>query len=268
MRVKIRLREDREPTVGDKFSSRHGQKGIVGRLVKHHDIPFLPDGSVPDLIINPHALPSRMTIGHLLESIGAKSSCLDHKFTDATPLTGVENYEKFGDRLQKHDLHRTGDELMYNPHDGRQNTRPVNLCPTYYLRLKQMVADKMAASRRGKTTNITGQPAQGRSAGGGLRIGNMESDAITANGMMSFLKESLIERSDGPAFPVHMIQGHHEIADARSQCVPLPEGLAIPNAFTCKVPKAFTVMQKELACMGISMALKTVAEDDEDIVYE
>jgi DNA-directed RNA polymerase beta subunit len=71
---------------------------------------------------------------------------------------------------------------MYNPHDGRQNTRPVNLCPTYYLRLKQMVADKMAASRRGKTTNITGQPAQGRSAGGGLRIGNMESDAITANG--------------------------------------------------------------------------------------
>jgi DNA-directed RNA polymerase subunit B' len=88
MRVKIRLREDREPTVGDKFSSRHGQKGIVGRLV-NNDIPFLPDGSVPDLIINPH-LPSRMTIGHLLESIGAKSSCLDHKFTDATPLTGVE----------------------------------------------------------------------------------------------------------------------------------------------------------------------------------
>jgi DNA-directed RNA polymerase beta subunit len=87
------------------------------------------------------------------------------------------------------------------------------------LRLKQMVADKMAASRRGKTTNITGQPAQGRSAGGGLRIGNMESDAITANGMM-FLKESLIERSDGPAFPVHMIQGHHEIADARKPVCP------------------------------------------------
>jgi DNA-directed RNA polymerase beta subunit len=86
----------------------------------------------------------------------------------------------------------------------------------------------------------------------------MESDAITANGMMSFLKESLIERSDGPAFPVHMIQGHHEIADALKPVCPASRSLAIPNAFTCKVPKAFTVMQ-ELACMGISMALKTVA---------
>lgn len=260
-RIKVRLREEREPVVGDKFSSRHGQKGIVGRLVSQEDMPFLADGTVPDLIINPHAMPSRMTIGHLIEAIGAKATCSDGMFVDATPLTGEDNYSKFGHRLQGAGSHSAGDEMMYNPASGRQLQSPINFCPTYYLRLKQMVVDKMAATRVGRRTNITGQPAQGRALGGGLRIGEMERDSIVANGMMSFLKESMIERSDGKAEPTNFVAGEHEAVNAQFGTLTLPHDAYASETAVYKVPQALTVLQKELSSMGIAMALQGVRSD-------
>jgi DNA-directed RNA polymerase II subunit RPB2 len=255
-RVKVRMREEREPVVGDKFSSRHGQKGIVGRLVRQEDMPFLADGTVPDLIINPHALPSRMTIAHLIEAIGAKAVCWDGVFTDATPMTGEDTFQKFGSRLEGARSHRVGDEIMYDPASGRLLPRPINFCPTYYLRLKQMVADKVAATRVGRRTNITGQPAQGRALGGGLRIGEMERDSIVANGMMSFLKESMIERSDGMAESANFIAGEHQAVHGEFGTLPLPTDVYTPETTVYKVPQALTVLQKELASMGICMALQ------------
>lgn len=255
-RVKVRLREEREPVVGDKFSSRHGQKGVVGRLVRQEDMPFLADGTVPDLMINTHCLPSRMTIAHLLEAIGAKAVCYDGVFTDATPLTGEDQHLKFGRRLQRAGVQAAGDEIMYSPASGRLLMRPINLCPTYYLRLKQMVADKMSATRVGRRTNITGQPAQGRAMGGGLRIGEMERDSLVANGMMTFLKESMVERSDGRADPAHFVAGEHEAVNAEFGTIPLPHDTYAPEAAVYRVPQALTVLQKELACMGVCMALQ------------
>jgi DNA-directed RNA polymerase II subunit RPB2 len=194
--AKIRLRKVRIPELGDKLASRHGQKGVIGAILPQEMMPFTKDGIVPDIIINPHALPSRMTIGHLIESILAKIGTYTSTRFDATPFNN-QNFEDVYDVLEKkYNMNRYGDELIYNGITGEQIETKIFIGPTYYYRLKHMVADKINYRRDGKIVSMTKQPTKGRGNQGGLRIGEMETNAIISHGVSAFMKESMMERSD------------------------------------------------------------------------
>lgn len=140
--AKVRLRQERVPTIGDKVSSRHGQKGTIGMRYREEDMPFTGSGIIPSLIMNPHAIPSRMTIGQLMEAIESKAGSLSGHISDATPFNG-RTIEDIAEELDRLGAHRYGDEVMYNPRTGEQVPCAVFLCPTYYQRLKHMVEDKV-----------------------------------------------------------------------------------------------------------------------------
>ena len=194
--AKVRLRQERVPTIGDKVSSRHGQKGTIGMRYREEDMPFTSSGIIPSLIMNPHAIPSRMTIGQLMEAIDSKAGALSGHLGDATPFNG-RTVEDIADELEQLGAHRYGDEVMYNPRTGEQVPCMVFLCPTYYQRLKHMVEDKVhSRASNGPVVLMTRQPAEGRARDGGLRIGEMEVEAIWAHGMIHFLKERFMETSD------------------------------------------------------------------------
>jgi DNA-directed RNA polymerase II subunit RPB2 len=210
---KVRIATTREPVLGDKFASRHGQKGTVGMVLRQEDMPYTKDGIVPDLIVNPHAFPSRMTIGQFLESVLGKEGCLMGHFSDGTPFTEID-IESVGDILEeKCNYERYGNEILYGGIFGRQMDVKLFIGPTYYQRLKHMVKDKINSRERGKMTMKNKQPPSGRSAGGGLRIGEMERDAVIAHGAMQFLKESHMERSDKYSINVSENTGQLAIAN-------------------------------------------------------
>jgi DNA-directed RNA polymerase II subunit RPB2 len=177
-------------------NSRHGQKGTVGQLYREDDMPVASNGVVPAIIMNPHAIPSRMTIGQLMEAIESKAGALRGSTGDATPFNG-RTLEDMADELEALGAQRYGDELMYNPRTGEQMPCAVFLCPTYYQRLKHMVADKShSRGANGPVVLLTRQPAEGRVRDGGLRIGEMEMECLWAHGAMYFLKERFMECSD------------------------------------------------------------------------
>ena len=195
--AKVRIREERIPNIGDKFASRAGQKGTIGMVIPEANMPFTKDGIRPDMIINPHALPSRMTIGQMIECIVGKGCAHKGTFGDCTAFYNRENkLSVFGDVLMKHKFHSNGDEIMYNGMNGKQLEASVFIGPTYYMRLKHMVKDKINHRARGPRTNLTRQPVSGRANDGGLRIGEMERDAVISHGMSFFLRESMMERAD------------------------------------------------------------------------
>lgn len=210
-KCKIRLRKMRLPTLGDKHASRHAQKGVVGMILPQEHMPFTKDGLVPDIIMNPHAFPSRMTVGHVMECILGKAGCMTGSFYDATPFSYAEtNLDDAGDRLQRLGYHQYGDEVMYNGVTGEQMTCDVFIGPTYMLRLKHMVDDKInyrSAGDNGGYQAMTRQPVASRAKGGGLKIGEMESQSIIAHGMASFLKESMVERSDAFMMGIDKVAG-------------------------------------------------------------
>jgi DNA-directed RNA polymerase II subunit RPB2 len=189
--VKIRVRSVRIPQIGDKFSSRHGQKGTCGMLYRQEDMPFTRDGISPDLILNPHAIPSRMTIGQLFECLLGKLAALTGVEGDATPFEQV-TVEDVSKLLHSHGFQSRGNEVVYNGHTGRMMEAQLFLGPTYYQRLKHLVEDKIFSRARGRTTLLTRQPVEGRSRGGGLRFGEMERDVMIAHGSSQFLKERLL----------------------------------------------------------------------------
>jgi DNA-directed RNA polymerase II subunit RPB2 len=193
--ARVRICTYRNPSLGDKFASRHGQKGVIGMILPQEDMPFTKDGIVPDIIINPHAIPSRMTIGQLVECVMGKSCCLSGMYADATPFTNIDNNEIFN-LLEKNNFSRHGDEILYSGINGKQMSTNIFIGPTYYQRLKHMVKDKINSRATGAISLKTKQPPSGRSVGGGLRIGEMERDAIISHGAVQFLKESMMERSD------------------------------------------------------------------------
>ena len=195
--AKVRIREDRAPNIGDKFASRCGQKGTVGLIIPEKDMPFTADGVRPDLIVNPHAFPSRMTIGQFVETIMAKACVVYGAFGDCTAFVNLGNKQAtFGSMLQKENYSSTGTQVLYNGTTGEQIESEIFIGPTYYMRLKHMVKDKINFRARGPNTNLTRQPVQGRANDGGLRIGEMERDGVIAHGATRFLQESMLVRGD------------------------------------------------------------------------
>jgi DNA-directed RNA polymerase II subunit RPB2 len=196
--AKVRIREERIPAIGDKMASRAGQKGTVGLIIPEKDMPFTKDGIRPDMIINPHAIPSRMTIGQLLETLLSKGAVVYGAFGDCTAFNNQEinKTKTYGEHLNKMGYHSSGNEIMYNGMSGEQIEMEVFIGPTYYMRLKHMVKDKINYRALGPNAALTRQPVSGRANDGGLRIGEMERDSMAGHGITHFLKESMMERAD------------------------------------------------------------------------
>ena len=195
--AKVRIREERVPNLGDKFASRSGQKGTVGLVIPEADMPFTKDGIRPDMIINPHALPSRMTVGHLVETLMGKACLSVGGFGDGTAfLNKGSKIGVFGEMLPQLGYHSSGNDILYNGMTGEQIEAEVFFGPTYYMRLKHMVKDKINYRALGPRTALTRQPVHGRANDGGLRIGEMERDSVMAHGITGFLTESMMERGD------------------------------------------------------------------------
>ena len=260
---KIRMRKVRTPTLGDKHGSSHAQKGVIGMILSPENMPYTKDGIVPDLIINPHAIPTRMTIAHLLECILAKLGCVEGRFHDATPFCD-HNIEGAYDRLQKSGYERYGNEVMYNGVTGDQIPCEVFIGPTYYLRLKHMVADKINSRHReeGGYTGLTRQPVKSRAKGGGLRIGEMESNVLLSHGISSFLKESLMERSDKFTYSIDKSCGDIAIANENKR---FARSLVEPNKVEfsrVQTPFSAKLLFQELETLGIIPRLITDNVDD------
>ncbi|KAM0688034.1 DNA-dependent RNA polymerase II [Conglomerata obtusa] len=241
--VKVKVRSSRIPQMGDKFASRHGQKGTIGITLRQEDMPFSSQGLIPDIIINPHAIPSRMTIGHLIECLSGKLSALQAKEGDATPFNNV-TVDSISEELIKYGYNSRGFEVFYCGYTGRKLKAQIFVGPTYYQRLKHMVDDKIHARARGPVQILTRQPVEGRSRDGGLRFGEMERDCIISHGAAMFLRERLFEVSDAYTISVCSRCGYMQSGVCRSCGVEVKE---------VDVPYAFKLLIQELNAMGISV---------------
>ncbi|OWY51861.1 DNA-directed RNA polymerase I polypeptide 2 [Alternaria alternata] len=198
-KLSIKLRIPRSPVVGDKFSSRHGQKGVVSQKFPTPDMPFSESGMQPDVIINPHAFPSRMTIGMFVESLAGKSGALHGMAQDSTPFRFDEQntaVDYFGHQLSKAGYNYYGNEPMYSGITGQELHADIYIGVVYYQRLRHMVNDKFQARTTGPVVSTTGQPIKGRSKGGGIRVGEMERDSLLAHGTAFLLQDRLMNCSD------------------------------------------------------------------------
>ncbi|KAJ3410397.1 hypothetical protein HDV05_003831 [Chytridiales sp. JEL 0842] len=198
-KVHIKLRIPRPPIIGDKFSSRHGQKGVISQKWPAVDMPFSESGIIPDVIINPHAFPSRMTIGMFVESLAGKSGALHGRAQDATPFQFNEDHaaaDFFGEELKQAGFNFHGNEPMYSGISGREFKADIYIGVVYYQRLRHMVSDKYQVRTTGPVHNLTQQPIKGRKRAGGIRLGEMERDSLLAHGVSFILQDRLMNCSD------------------------------------------------------------------------
>lgn len=201
--IKIRVVQDRIPELGDKFSNRHGQKGTIGALLRGHDMPRTADGIIPDMIMNPHAIPSRMTIAQNLEQLLGKAAVANGAVGDATAFMNDGSPEdQIGALLEGIGYEKYGNELLYNGQTGEQIPAVIFIGPVYGMRLKHMVEDKWQARGKGRREQRTHQPTGGRGQQGGLKIGEMDRDAIIGHSITGFFRESFMQRSDGSTIPL------------------------------------------------------------------
>ena len=258
--AKVRLRVLRKPTFGDKFSSRHGQKGTAGNIIPECDMPFTKSGLRPDIIINPHAIPSRMTIGQLKETLLGKVLLELGMFGDGTSFGNLD-VKTISQELLKLGYESYGNELMYNGLTGEQLETNIFIGPVFYQRLKHMVADKQHSRSIGPMVNLTRQPAEGRSRDGGFRIGEMERDVMIAHGMTKFCKERMYEVSD--KYNVHICKKCGMIAsfnDGTKNRLYACNDYSIHFCKTCDnrtdfakvdIPYAYKLMAQELQTINI-----------------
>jgi DNA-directed RNA polymerase III subunit RPC2 len=199
--VKLLFRQTRRPELGDKFSSRHGQKGVCGIIVQQEDMPFSLQGICPDVIMNPHGFPSRMTVGKMIELVAGKAGVLKGEFQYGTAFGGSK-IEDMSRILIEHGFEYSGKDYMISGITGEPLSAYVFFGPIYYQKLKHMVMDKVHARAVGPRTLLTRQPTEGRSRDGGLRLGEMERDCLIGHGASRLLLERLMVSSD--AFEVHI----------------------------------------------------------------
>ena len=255
--VKVRTRTTKVPQIGDKFASRHGQKGTIGITYRQEDMPFTADGLTPDIIINPHAIPSRMTIAHLIECLLSKVASLTGQEGDATPFTDV-TISSISEILRDNGFQQRGFEVMYNGHTGKKLAAQVFLGPTYYQRLRHMVDDKIHARARGPLQILTRQPVEGRARDGGLRFGEMERDCMISHGASAFLKERLLDVSD--AFRVHICEicglmtPIAKVQQGQFECRPCKNKTKIAQII---IPYAAKLLFQELAAMNVATRMFT-----------
>jgi DNA-directed RNA polymerase II subunit RPB2 len=194
--VKIRVSENREPTLGDKFAARHGQKGTCGLKMAEEDLFYTASGICPDMIVNPHAIPSRMTIGMFVELLSSKLGLELGAISDATPFTTKNRLEETRSLMRKLGFEPHGNEIVYNGMNGEMIQAEIFMGPCFYVRVKQMVEDKINYRDTGPRKLLTHQPLEGRANDGGLKIGEMERDCLVSHGVSKFWNESMMERSD------------------------------------------------------------------------
>jgi len=254
--VKVKMRSIRLPQIGDKFASRHGQKGTCGMTYRQEDLPFTMEGIVPDIIMNPHAVPSRMTIGHLIECLASKIACFRGEEGDGTAFQNV-TVKHLCKELHSLGYQSRGNEVMYNGHTGRKFDTMIFLGPTYYQRLKHLVDDKIQSRSRGKVQILTRQPTEGRSREGGLRFGEMERDCMISHGAARFLKERLFEVSDRYIVPVCETCGLFAIANERDNTYKCNGCNNTTKICMVEIPYACKLLIQELMAMMIAPRLVT-----------
>ncbi|KAK9912571.1 hypothetical protein M0R45_036430 [Rubus argutus] len=258
--VKSLIRHTRRPEVGDKFSSRHGQKGVCGTIVQQEDFPFSERGICPDLIMNPHGFPSRMTVGKMIELLGGKAgvSCGRFHYGSAfgEPSGHADKVEAISETLMRMGFSYDGKDFIYSGITGCPLQAYIFMGPIYYQKLKHMVLDKMHARGTGPRISLTRQPTEGKARNGGLRVGEMERDCLIAYGASMLLYERLMISSD--PFEVQVCRvcgllGYYNHKTKAGVCSSCKNG---DNISTLKLPYACKLLIQELQSMNIVPRLK------------
>jgi len=257
--VKVKIRSNRVPELGDKFVSRHGQKGVIGMLVPQEDMPFSTSGVTPDIIMNPHAYPSRMTVGQFIEAIGGKAAAIRGEIVDGTPFSNEEP-KTLQEHLINFGLQPGGREILYDGTSGKKFEAEIFLGVAFYQKLHHMVVDKIHARARGQVQMLTRQPTEGRARGGGLRFGEMERDCLVGHGAAMLLKDRLLEESD--AYTIYICakcgrQGFYDIRQRKYSC-PTCEGKSDIEPVT--ISYAFKLLLQEMQSLCLSPSLVLAKE--------